>query len=240
MNIGDDMRKKYKHLLFDADNTLLDFAKTEKYALIDTFRQFNIPYTDALKKRYMEINSFLWKQYEDGKMSREEVIYKRFIDLFNELHIPVDGVYFEDVYQRNLGKGHYLVDDALDVVRNLSEYFQLHIVTNGVSETQYKRLKDSGLYNYFNNIFVSEEIGYRKPMKEYFDYCFDHIQNIDVSEVLIIGDSLSSDMQGGINSSIDTCWFNPKHSKNVNNLNITYEIDLLCDLYDILCISNDK
>lgn len=77
-------------------------------------------------------------------------------------------------------------------------------------------------------------------MKEYFDYCFDPIQNIDANEVLIIGDSLSSDMQGGINGNIDTCWFNPKHSKNRNNLKITYKIDSLCDLYDILCISNDK
>ncbi len=234
------MSKSYKYLFFDADNTLLDFNKTEEQALVNTFQQFGIPLTENLKKRYLEINSILWQQYEDGYMSREEVIYKRFVNLFEEFNIHEDGIYFEDVYQENLGRGYHLVENALEVVRTLSDQFNLYIVTNGIAKTQYRRLIDSGLYPYFKEVFVSEKIGYRKPMKEYFNYCFEHIKDIVLNDVLIVGDSLSSDIQGGVNSNIDTCWFNPNHKINNKNIDITYEIDSLCKLYDILCVSSDK
>lgn len=226
--------KKYKTLLFDADNTLLDFDKTEKEALRKTFTMQNIPFTPAMKNRYLQINTALWNAYEEGRMTREEVIFTRFGKLFDEFHIAEDGVQFEHIYQKELGKGHALMPHALELVKHLKKDYELYIVTNGVSATQHSRLHDSGLDQHIRKAFISEEIGYRKPMKEYFDYCFAHIPSFEKEQTLIIGDSLSSDMQGGIHAGIATCWMNPKQKPNMQDLPITYEITNLKELYSIL------
>lgn len=225
---------KYKILLFDADNTLLDFDKTETDALHHTFALHHIPFTKAIEERYMQINKALWNAYEEGKKTREEVIFTRFGKLFEEFQIQEDGVRFEHIYQAELGKGHALMPHALELVQELKKHYALYIVTNGVTATQYARLKDSGLDQHFQQVFVSEEVGYRKPMKEYFTYCFSHIPDFDKTQTLLIGDSLSSDIQGGINAGIDTCWMNPKHIPNQKQLPVTYEITHLKELYAIL------
>lgn len=228
------MRKNYTVLLFDADNTLLDFDACERAALQRTFASYDCPLHEPLKKRYMEINHALWKAYEDGEISRDEVVYTRFGKLFQEFAIPLDGVAFEKSYQAELGKGHEVVAHAMEVVEQLKQRYALYIVTNGVTATQYSRLRDSGLDRYFLKIFVSEELGFRKPMKEYFDACFSQLPHADKDGMLIIGDSLSSDMQGGINAGIDTCWYNPKRIKNEKHLPVTYEIDDLRTLLKLL------
>ena len=176
----------------------------------------------------------MWKDYEDGKISRDTVIYSRFKLLFEEFGIADDGIAFEDRYQEELGRGHDVVNHALPLVQNLHKDYHLHIVTNGVVATQYSRLKDSTLDQYVEHIFVSEEIGHQKPKKEYFDHCFSVLGDIKKEEMLIIGDSLSSDMQGGINAGIDTCWFNPHKKRNEKQLPLTYEIHDLRELYTII------
>ena len=226
--------KKYTTLLFDADNTLLDFDACEKEALKKTFEAYNCPLRDDMKKRYMEINHALWKSYEKGEISREEVIYTRFGKLFEEFGISLDGVEFEDTYQDELGKSHELVEHAMDVILQLKQYHDLYIVTNGVSATQYSRLKDSGLDQHFKYIFISEEVGYRKPMKEYFSYCFDKIGDLDKEKTLIIGDSLSSDIKGGNNAGIATCWYNPKKQKKSDDYHVTHEIEDLRELLELV------
>ncbi len=224
----------YKILLFDADGTLLDFQKSEETALKKTFQRFNIPLTNVMRERYEHINSSLWKAYEEGKIDKKTVVYSRFVKLFKEFDIHEDGILFEDEYQRELGNGAYLLPFVHDILRQLSLSFDLYIVTNGVAETQYRRLKETGIDIYFKNIFISEKIGYQKPKKEFFDYCFEQIPHFELKDTLIIGDSLSSDIQGGINANIDTCWFNPNSLKNEQSLPITYIIHDLKELLDIL------
>ena len=225
--------KKYKYLLFDVDGTLLDFNKAEEQALINTFQKYNIVLTEQMNQRYEQINKQLWKDFENGLIDKKTIVYTRFVQLFQEFGIDEDGIAFEDDYQDALGEGYFLLPHARDILEKLYQKYPLYVVTNGVSKTQYSRLKGTRIDQYFQDIFVSEDIGYQKPAKEYFDYCFHKIKDIKLDQTLIIGDSLSSDIQGGINAGIDTCWYNPQHLKKPQDMNITYEIHDLRELFQI-------
>lgn len=226
--------KKYKYLLFDVDGTLLDFDKAEQYALEYTFRHYDISLTYEINQRYEEINKKLWKDFENGLIDKKTVVYSRFVLLFKEFNIPVDGIAFEDDYQKALGQGYFVLPHTIEVLSALYQKYPLYVVTNGVSQTQYSRLEGTDIKKYFQNIFVSEDIGHQKPSKEYFDYCFKNIDKIDLSKTLIIGDSLSSDIQGGINAGINTCWFNPNHLDKPEAMPINYEIHDLRELLQLL------
>lgn len=226
--------KKYTTLLLDADGTLLDFDATEKRALKETFSAYGYPFNAKIEQRYLEINKVLWNAYEEGTMTREEVIYTRFSRLFFEMKIKDDGIAFEDDYQKALGRGHDLIAHAYEIVKLLSEEYDLYIASNGVVETQYQRLKESWLYPFFKGVFISEELGFQKPRTEYFTACFQNIKERDKKKILMVGDSLSSDIQGGINAGIDTCWFNPTHKINDKGFHSTYEIEHLGELMEVL------
>lgn len=226
--------KKYKYLLFDVDGTLLDFNKAEEQALINTFQKYNIVLTEQMNQRYEQINKQLWKDFENGLIDKKTIVYTRFVQLFQEFGIDEDGIVFEDDYQDALGEGYFLLPHARDILEKLYQKYPLYVVTNGVSKTQYSRLKGTRIDQYFQDIFVSEDIGYQKPTREYFDYCFKKMKNIDLDQTLIIGDSLSSDIQGGINVGIDTCWYNPRCIEEPQDMNITYIIQDLRELLDLL------
>ncbi|MFD4703769.1 YjjG family noncanonical pyrimidine nucleotidase [Gottfriedia sp. NPDC058432] len=228
--------KTYKTLLFDVDDTLLDFGAAEKVALQSLFKDQNLPLTDEVKSRYKEINHGLWKAFEEGKISRDDIVNTRFSTLFKEFGIEVDGIMLEQSYQNYLGEGNQLVEGAFELLTSLQNEFDLYIVTNGVSKTQYKRLNAAHIYSFFKDIFVSEDTGYQKPMKEYFQYVFDRIPNIELDKTLIIGDSFSADIIGGAGSGIDTCWVNSKMLPNDSDVIPTYEIQKLDELYNILNI----
>jgi len=226
--------KKYQTLLFDVDDTLLDFKAAERTALHLLFEEQKIPLTDEITARYKTINQGLWKSFEEGKIDRDEVVNTRFSILFEEYGQEVDGSLFEQNYRRYLEEGDQLILGAFELIQNLQSEYDLYIVTNGVSKTQDKRLRNSGLHSFFKDIFVSEDTGYQKPMKEYFDYVFARISNFSVEKGLIIGDSLSADIKGGQLAGLDTCWFNPAKKPNHTGIVPTYEIQSLNELYQIL------
>lgn len=225
---------KYDTILLDADNTLLDFDKTEQTALKNTLLQHQYPYNRQIVQLYADINDALWRQFEAGEISQETVVNRRFQLLFDALQIPGNGIAFEKEYQNALGEGSFLIPHAYSVCEMLSGICNLYIVTNGVAKTQYKRLKASGLFPFFLDIFISEEIGYRKPQKEFFNAVFQKIsekQSFIPAKTLMVGDSLTSDIQGGRNAGIDTCYFalHPKEQTLA-----TYEINRLPELIKIV------
>ncbi|MGE7623015.1 YjjG family noncanonical pyrimidine nucleotidase [Viridibacillus sp. NPDC096237] len=226
--------KKYQTLLFDVDDTLLDFGAAEKEALYLLFKDQKITLTDEIEERYKKINQGLWSAFEKGEINHDEVVNTRFALLFKEYGKEVDGPLLERNYRTHLEEGHQLIEGALELITSLQDRYNLYIVTNGVSKTQDKRLRASGLHTLFKDIFVSEDTGFQKPMKEYFDYVFARIPNILTEDTLIIGDSLSSDIKGGQLAGIDTCWFNPHMKPNNTEIMPTYQIQKLEELYQTL------
>lgn len=226
--------KNYRTLLFDIDDTLLDFGAAEKVALRLLFEEQKLDLTVEMVDTYKRINQMLWKSFEDGKISRDEVVHNRFTLLFKEYGKEVDGAKLESSYRSFLEEGNEFVDGALEVITALHKQFDLYIVTNGFSKTQDRRLRDSGLYPFFKGIFVSEDTGFQKPMPEFFDYVFARIPNIELSTTMIIGDSLSADIKGGNLAGIDSCWLNPNAVPNTSSISPTYEIQRLEELYPLL------
>lgn len=194
-------------LLFDLDNTLLDFDKAEANALTKALGDAGVTVTEGMRDRYNKINLAQWKLLEQGKVTREEVKIRRFKLLFQEFDIKVSPQKAARYYQTYLGQGHYFIEGAEEVLQELSKKFRIYLVTNGTLSVQRGRLKSSGIEKYLEGVFVSEEIGYNKPSIEYFNKCFAQIPDFKKENTVIIGDSLSSDIQGGINAGIKTIWF---------------------------------
>jgi len=223
----------YKILLFDLDDTLLDFGANEIDSLNKLFQQHGYTFSDELLQIYNSVNKQLWVDYEKGNIPLDNVINSRFSETMLRLGKVVDGTQWETIYRELLGNGCQLMDGALEVCQNLSVSHRLFVITNGITRTQIKRLKQSGLYDYFENIFDSQSIGFQKPSKEFFDYVMSHIENFNMKEALIIGDSLNTDIKGGLLSGIDTCWINRKSQKCSAEIQSTYTITSLIELYDI-------
>lgn len=229
---------KYNTLLFDADETLLDFHSAEQNALKITFSTHSITPSDELLSTFSRVNSTLWKRFENKEIDKSYIINSRFKDtlaLFSMPYSPDMGL--EKAYQTALALGHDLIDHAEEVCGKLFAHFDMYIITNGLCTTQTKRLSDCGLMKYFKAFFVSEQIGAQKPSPEYFDKVISSIGAKDRQKILVIGDSCSSDINGGIAAGLDTCWFNPKGLPMTAVSKPTYEISDLRELYAILGIS---
>lgn len=226
---------KYDVILFDADDTLMDFQKAEDAALTQAFEAFHLPLTAEIRQGYLDINHGLWKALERGEIEKPQVLACRFQDTFEKFGIdgPADGS-FERLYQKLLGEGAYLVDGALDVLNALREKCTLAIVTNGVTATQTNRLRLCGLDKIISHVFISEQIGVAKPQMGFFDAVFAALGQPDRSRVLIVGDSLTSDMRGGEVAGIDSCWYNPNRKPNDTAVRPTYEIRALSELFLIV------
>ena len=220
-------------LLFDLDNTLLDFNQAERIAVSKTLKHFNIDSEEAVLKRYSELNQIQWKLLEQGKISRDQVKLRRFQILFNELETNASAGEAALMYETLLAYGHYFMDGAEELLKTLYGKYRLFLVTNGTLSVQKGRLKSAGISRYFENIFISEELGYNKPSIEYFDCCFSKIPDFHKKTAVIIGDSLTSDIQGGINAGIRTIWFNPGHDKAIGIIP-DYEFDNLRKLPELL------
>lgn len=221
-------------ILFDADNTLFDFDRAEDEAIGIALKANGIEPTLEIKKRYVSINDGLWKAFEKGEINKEQIMNRRFKELFEELSIDADGKKCNADYLEALGEGSFLIPGAIELCQELSREHKLYIVTNGVSKTQHKRINKSTIKDYFQGVFVSEDVGYQKPQVEYFDYVFEKLALVDKSRILLVGDSLSSDIKGGINAGITTCWYNPKGLKNPEGLYIDFEIQTLEQVLEIV------
>ena len=223
-----------KYLFFDLDDTLLDFHKAEAWALRQALRQSGIEPTDAIASRYSEINQSQWELLEEKKITREQVLIRRFQLLFGELGVHASCEDTQHCYENMLAKGHDFMPGAPELLELLKGRYQLYLVSNGTAMVQDCRLRDSGIEKYFQGIFISERIGVDKPQKEFFDRSFATIPDFDPSQAMIIGDSLTSDIRGGNNAGIQTCWYNPKHKPRRADIHVDYEISDLLELPKLL------
>lgn len=223
----------YQALLFDADDTLLDFQANERESLTTLFRKLKLPLNNQIRQLYSTINTGLWHRYEQGTISQERLVNLRFELLFQQLGIEADPTGSEHIYRRCLDKGIQLIPGALEVCRHLSASYPLYVVTNGASATQSYRLTASGLMPFLKGVFISEEIGAQKPMPAFFDNIFARLPGLSRRMTLIIGDSLSSDIAGGAAAGIDTCWLNPE-GRPCGTVKPTFQIKHLEDLEHLL------
>lgn len=225
---------KYEILLFDIDNTLLDFDANEVESFKNTMLDKGIKYTEELYMRYRDMNHEMWKAVELGKLTINEVINTRFSKLMSLYNKVVDGKDFEKTYRSYLNKGIQEMPYVHEVLTKLNEKHKLYVITNGVTETQNYRMKGSGLDKYFEKLFISEKLGANKPSELFFNFVKEDIDNFDSSKALVIGDSLTSDIKGGNVAGIDTCWICKEGTINNSDIKPTYIIHSLKDLLKIV------
>lgn len=223
-----------KYVFFDIDDTLLDFPWAERSALQRTYAALGISLTEEMYARYHQVNRKLWQDNERGDITREELLVRRHGTMIEEYHFSGTPQEFERLYRSNLGIGYRFVPNAMEILSYLSPKYRLFAASNGVAETQYPRLKASGLDRYFEQVFISEELGALKPQLAFFQAAFEKIPGFSRDNAILIGDSLSSDILGGIQAGIQTVWLNPNKKAGRENLHADYEICDLLELKDIL------
>lgn len=223
-----------RNVLFDLDDTLFDFHKAEKIALTKTLVHFGIDPTEETLALYSAINAAHWKRLELGEISREEVKVGRYRELFKTIGVECDPVKATAYYESMLAIGHYFMPGAPELLEELYGKYRLYIVSNGTAKVQEGRIGSSGIAKYMDGIFISQVLGANKPDKQFFDICFAEIPDFSLSETVIIGDSLSSDIKGGINAGITTVWFNPKGIENDNDIKPDYTIKELSEVPGLL------
>lgn len=198
----------YQTYLIDIDNTILDFDAAEERSFQNVIESYSLPFERSMLEEYKKINKNLWNLLEQEKISREEVFHTRFSLYFQTLKKEVDGIEAESRYRSFLGNSPELIPHAKDTLIQLkSMEKKLYSASNGVYSTQIMRLKQAGIYDLFDGMFISEKVGSEKPSLHFFRHCFDHIPDFQQKETLMVGDSLSSDIQGAVNSGIDSCLF---------------------------------
>jgi 2-haloacid dehalogenase len=226
----------YEWVLLDADGTLFDYDRAEQYALERALQDFDLPFNAGTVEVYRRINGALWLDFEQGKVDADRLKVLRFERLLEAMHAGgrADPARFSAMYLHHLGACAELIDGAAQVVRTLHTRTRLALITNGLKEVQRSRLAKSGLKPFFEVVVISDELGVAKPDPGIFDVAFLRMGEPDLSEVLIVGDSLTSDMKGGYDYGIDTCWFNPDHAPREPSIDTRYEIDVLSELLAIV------
>lgn len=226
----------YKYLLWDIDGTLMDFLAQEKYAIQTLFREYGFgECTDEMVASYSKINVSYWEKLERGEVEKPAMLVARFRDFFEQVGVDVSKAEeFNAKYQVTIGDCVVFMKDAMEVLQEEKGNHILVAVTNGTKVAQTRKLRASGLDQIFDYVFISEDVGFEKPSVEYFDKVFETAGITDKKEALIIGDSMTSDILGGINAGIDTCWFNPSGEPNHRAYKATYEIKELAEIRHIV------
>lgn len=212
---------KYTNVLFDADGTLFDFLRCEDEAVREVMETEGITPTDQKVKLYSEINDGLWKKLERGEIEKSVLTYRRFELLLEALGAEGDATAMAKNYMSALSARVYVFEGVEQMCQALFGKVKLYIVTNGIETVQKRRFAHCNIDRYFEDMFISGEVGYEKPSIEYFEHVQSHIEGFDKESALIVGDSLTSDMRGGINFGIDTCWYNPDSKPAPEDMELT-------------------
>jgi 2-haloacid dehalogenase len=233
---------RYRWLLFDADGTLFDYVAAERQALARTFAQAGLSFDDEILTAYQQINARLWKALELGELTPAQIKVRRFGELFAALDLADfvttvalrDPEAFSARYLMNLGDCTDLIPGARSLLERLEGKVRLALITNGLKDVQRSRLAKSGLDCYFEAVVISDEVGVSKPEPGIFDIAFDRMDQPAKGDVLMIGDSLTSDMRGAIRYGIDACWFNPEAHPRDPSIDVRYEIRYFEELLPLL------
>ncbi len=223
-------------ILWDVDATLLDFHAAEKAAILKLFQKFGLgECTDEMLQRYVKINRGYWERLERGELDRSQVLVGRFQEFFAKEGLDISAApAFNEAYQLALGDTIVYRDDCYQIIKSLRGKVKQYVVSNGTVAAQEKKLRLSGLGALMDGIFLSEDLGVEKPNIEFFDKVFAQIGDIDKKKVVIVGDSLTSDIRGGNNAGILTCWYNPEATERMEQVQVDYEIRDLHEIYQIL------
>lgn len=224
-----------RNVFLDADDTIFDFLKSEKRALIETLRTVGIEPEPAILARYSEINAMHWKMLERKEITRSELRVMRYESFLREIgRTEVSAEETASIYEVELAKGHFYMEGAEEMLKSIHGKYRLYITSNGFVRTQTGRLKSAGIGHLFDDLFISQEIGTDKPNVGFFEVCFSRIQNFRKEETVIVGDSLTSDILGGNNAGIRTVWYNPKGLPAREDIRPDHEIKHLCELAPLL------
>lgn len=223
-----------KILLIDLDNTLIDFNECARHSIINAFGELGLEYTPNVFETFICENVKIWKRLEKGEITKSQLRANRWNIILGKLGIDFDGTILEEMFENGVAKGAYAVEGAYDLLDYLEGKYSLYIVSNGFRFVQESRLKIGNFEKYFDGVFVSEDIGIAKPAKEFFDYCFENINNPPKEDVILIGDSITADILGGINYGMDTIWFNKNNEPLPENINPTYTVNTLNEIKNIL------
>ena len=221
-------------VLMDLDDTILDFKKAEARALSRSLSELGVPHDKGVLEHYNVLNLQYWERLEDGELTREQVLLGRFVQLLSEMASDADPAALRDRYEYNLSQGHYFVEGAEELLGRLQPVCRLFLVSNGTAVVQQGRLASAGISGFFEQIFISQDLGANKPEREYFDRCFAKIPDFDRSLCIIVGDSLTSDIRGGINAGIRTCWFNLRGKAPRADIVPDFRIEALSELPGLL------
>lgn len=225
---------KYTTILFDADDTLFDFGAAEHEAITSVLRGYGLPSGNDVISEYSRINLGFWKMLERGEIKKDELKIRRFEAFCEHFGFRVNATDMAHAYMDALSKQNQLKDGSIEICERLYGKCRLYIITNGIKFIQEGRFSRSPIRKYFENVFISETVGYDKPSVKYFEAVAEAIPDFDKEKTLVVGDSLTSDIKGGINFGLDTCWFNPNGKARPEGMEITYEIKSLDEIYDIV------